>query len=214
MIYIYGDSYACPIHKIDENPDIVTWHKRLEERYLVTNKAVMGSGPEYAYGKYLQDEENFTDADKVIFIYSYSTRMNWFGLDPTSNCEIKFEKGQLNIMKWIREPTLQFIREHGKEIEYVCNHYNYNQKFDTSVYEKALVLKHIALSKRVKTYYMVVHPPDWQILQKYHSLMQNNEWFSLHYKPLSKISIDFSLRNHLNQKQHDLLYKEVFDFIE
>ena len=214
MIYIYGDSYACPIHKIDENPNIVTWHKRLEERYLVTNKAVMGSGPEYAYGKYLQDEENFTDADKVIFIHSHPTRINWFGLDPASQNEIKYRKGQLDIESWTKEETLQFIREHGKEIEYVYNHYDYNQKFDTSVYEKALVLKHIALSKRVKTYYMVVYTKDWQLLQKFHSLMENNEWFSLFFLPMMKFASEYDFRNHMNQKQHDSLYSEVLDFIE
>lgn len=214
MIYIYGDSYACPIHKIDENRDIVAWHKRLEERYLVTNKAVMGSGPDYAYGKYLQDEENFTDADKVIFIHSIPTRINWFGLDPASQNEMKYQKGQIDITKWTTEQTLQFIREHGKEIEYVYNHYNYNHKFDTSVYEKALVLKHIAQSKRIKTYYMVVHIREWQLLQKFHSLMQNDEWFSLYYKPLIKVNTDFNLRNHLSQEQHNSLYSEVLDFIE
>lgn len=214
MIYIYGDSYACPIHKIDENPDIVTWHKRLEERYLVTNKAVMGSGPEYAYGKYLQDEENFTDTDKVIFIHSHPTRINWFGLDTSYQNEIAYTKGQVRIEPWTKEETLQFIREHEDEISYVFNHYDFNGKFNTSVFEKALVLKHIALSKRVKTYYMVVMSRDWQLLQKYHSLMENNEWFSLFFKPMMKFASAYDLRNHMNQKQHDLIYRQVLDFIE
>ena len=214
MIYIYGDSYACPIHRVNENPDIVTWYKRLEERYLVTNKAVMGAGADYAYKEYLQDEENFTDVDKVIFIHSLARRMNWFGLNPFSQNEIKFEKGRTSVGEWAIESTLQFVRKHDKEIEYVNNHYDYNLKFDSSVFEKALVLKHIAQSKNVKTYYMVVHPRDWQVLQKYHSLMENNEWFSLYYKPLLNLNYDLNLRNHLSQEQHNSLYSEVLDFIE
>lgn len=214
MIYIYGDSYACPIHKQNEHPDTITWYKQLEERYLVTNKAVMGSGPDYAYQKYLDDEHSFTDADKVIFIHSFTHRMNWFGIDPKSQSQIKYWKGHIHLESWATKETVQFSANHSKEIEYLFNHLDYNKKLDSSVYEKALVIKHIALSKRVKTYFMVVDDFDYQRLQKFHSLMQNNEWFSLYYKPLTKTNKDFDLRNHLSQEQHNSLYSEVLDFIE
>ena len=226
MIYIYGDSYACPTHKHDENPN--PWYEQLEKKYPITNRAVMGSGPEYAYQKYMKDEKLFTSEDKVIFIHSYASRINWSGLaNPMWQNQIQADVsgllrsdgtiyGDVIVGETGTEETIKFFNEYQDEIKYVYHHYKYNDKISNSVFEKALVIKYIAQLKRIKTYYMVVSSKDWKNLQNYHSPMHNDEWFNLHYTPLlfkSEIP-PLELRNHLTKKEHNVLFRDVLDFLE
>ena len=70
-IIIFGDSFADPTDRCEENKQVTTWYDCLKHDYKITNHALSGTGPHYSFKEYYN------------FISSGAWYGGWMGEDKT-----------------------------------------------------------------------------------------------------------------------------------
>ena len=94
-IWIFGDSYADPNDKKEEDWDFIPWHKRLGK---VNNFAKSSTGPHYSLKELYKHYEKFTKDDHIIFIISGIERIHFY-VSKDYNSQIIPEDVMIDINK-------------------------------------------------------------------------------------------------------------------
>ena len=160
MISIYGDSFAAPNYNVD--PNLTSWYDQLAQHEDVSNYAIMGSGPQFSYSLYLKHLET---SDKVVFIHSVKHRLNWFGVDPKQQVNISYVDGKVELHGDKRlhavlgrdKPIKAFYELYKDDIFFHYHMLDYSGIMQNSFFEKGIVLKHVAETRKVKTIYFCLY---------------------------------------------------------
>ena len=95
-IIIFGDSFADPEDRRDENKDVTAWYEFLGQEYKIKNYALSGTGPHYSFKKYYNFISNveFKEEYICVFLLSGEGRIHYPGTNPQtlSNIHWNFEE--------------------------------------------------------------------------------------------------------------------------
>lgn len=108
-LIIFGDSFADPNDRVDENPDVKSWYEYLSEQYKVLNHALAGTGPHYSFKKYYDfiiDKNIKKDEYIVIFLLSGSDRIHFPNKGPAEMTYVNWDFDKKESW-WCGEATLK-----------------------------------------------------------------------------------------------------------
>ena len=70
-IIIFGDSFADPEDRRDENKDLTAWYEFLGQEYKIKNYALSGTGPHYSFKKYYNFISNVEFKEEYICVFLF-----------------------------------------------------------------------------------------------------------------------------------------------
>lgn len=126
-LWIYGDSFA----DINYVPDKTymdpqqTWPARLSQDISVVNRAVMGSGPDYAIQTLLDDLPNIHAEDSLLFVLSWPERLNLTDIhnDPQDQVELlnwaigRIPQKDINKLQFAQMIFLHYMTDQQSRLE-------------------------------------------------------------------------------------------------
>ena len=100
-IIIFGDSFADPQERNDENPNVTTWYESLGSDYDITNHALSGTGPHYSFKEYykfiteLYGKVSINEIKKEdyinIFLLSGEDRIHFPNMGPAEMSHVNWD---------------------------------------------------------------------------------------------------------------------------
>ena len=108
-IIIFGDSFADPVDRVDENPGVTSWYEFLSNQYTVLNHALSGTGPHYSFKKYYDfiiDKNIKKDEYTVIFLLSGTDRIHFPNKGPAEMNHVNWDFDKKESW-WCEEPSLK-----------------------------------------------------------------------------------------------------------
>ena len=243
-IIIFGDSFADPNERHDENPNVTTWYESLGSDYDITNHALSGTGPHYSFKEYynfITDNEikkkgstryELPEDYVTIFLLSGEDRIHFLNTlhHPHMNHirwdfdNKKSSAGRRGESGGEQEAYYKFYRN---EIDFMFLTMHDELKWSNFKNIGFLYMNSLLLNMKI----IVFCTFGIKILSKRGSFLDmvklNNPNFYLHPLELGHISkkefIDFgdegydyvdNRRNHLSQENHTILYENMKKFIK
>jgi len=221
MIYVFGDSYACPNYIMNKNDEYM-WTKKLEKKFKVINFALSGTGPHYSFKKFyeMMSKKMFDSDDLIIFIISGNDRIDF-----------KFENPQhITCIGWNQNKKIPYVDSNAQDsvkdyfnllYSEISFYFMTNEKeIEMSVYKNIGLL--FLLSKLLKIKTIVFYTSE-NLLYNFNSL--NDEKFYIYDKSLSNISgeeiFDYNgesifndfRHNHLSKQNHIIFYENLLKIL-
>jgi hypothetical protein len=230
-IIIFGDSFADPHERRDEQSNVTTWYDSLGSDYEIINNAISGTGPHYSFKEYynfIRSKEKKEDYIIIFFLsgedrldypnigsenmnhirWDFDKKKSWW----VENEDLKKEKSYYNIFR--SEIDFTFLTMHD-ELKW------FNFKNLGFLYMNSLLLN-------MKT--IVFNTFGIKVLSKMGTLdveKLNSPNFYLYPVELGRISheefIDLEVggydyvdnrRNHFSQENHTILYENIKKFLK
>jgi hypothetical protein len=232
-IIIFGDSFADPNERHDENPNVTTWYESLGSDYDITNHALSGTGPHYSfkeYYKFITDNEIKKEDYINIFLLSGEDRIHFPNMGPAEMSHVNWDFDK-RVSWWAEDSSLKkqkaYYEFFRSEIDFTFLTMHdelqwFNFKNLGFLYMNSLLLN-------MKT--IVFCTFGIKILSRMGSFLNlerlNSSNFYLYPVELGHISheefIDLesegydyvdNRRNHFSQENHTILYENIKKFIK
>jgi len=231
-IIIFGDSFADPNYRHDENPNVTTWYESLGFDYEIINHALSGTGPHYSFKEYY----NFISNDEkkedyiCIFLLSGEDRIAFPSTHPgeMSHVNWDFDKKESS---WAENEDLKkekiYYESFKSEIDFFFLTMHDDLKWSNLKNIGFLYMNSLLLNMKT----IVFCTYGIKILSGMGSFLDitklNTPNFYLHPLELGHISkkefidledegydyVDYR-RNHLSHENHTILYENIKKFIK
>tara|TARA_B100000949_G_scaffold58963_1_gene52088 strand:- start:168 stop:1016 length:849 start_codon:yes stop_codon:yes gene_type:complete len=135
-IIIFGDSFADPNERHDENPNVTTWYESLGFDYEIINHALSGTGPHYSFKEYY----NFISNDKkkedyiCIFLLSGEGRIDFPSMHPGEMSHVNWDFNKKE-SSWAESEDLKIGDKivHQLRNKYYCKEKIYYETFKSEI---------------------------------------------------------------------------------
>lgn len=231
-IIIFGDSFADPEDKSEENKDVIAWHEFLNREYEIINHAKSGTGPHYSFKEYYSfiSNKKIDFKDYIcIFLISGEDRIHFHGANPQSITHINWDFDKKKSW-WAEDKNLikekRYYENFKSEIDFLF--LTMHDELKWSNFKNLGFLHMNSLLLGLKT--IVFCTFGIKILSKmaYENFTKlNSSNFYLNSKELGLIAheefidieetdgydyVDYR-RNHLSQENHIILYDNIKNII-
>lgn len=206
---IFGDSFAAPIWK-NKQRHHWTWVNRLSTNYDTDNRAMIGTGPDYALEQFLQyTEENLhqTQNTCVIFVSSDAHRLN---LKDFWEKDIH----QVQIFgvadRSIPHPKHMFVRDLFRHLMTPGWSSKEQHKIASTVSSMSHLYKRVLFWPAVELY------PIYTQMIDLHMDLVDTGLFNISKRglPVNASGIDDDRVNHFEPKDHDIIYTQLCEWIQ
>jgi len=231
-IIIFGDSFADPKDRQDENKQITTWYEHLNHDYEITNHALAGTGPHWSFKEYY----NFISSDEkkedyiCIFLLSGEDRIAFPKASPSNITHINYDFDKKESW-WAENEDLKkekiYYESFKSEIDFFFLTMHDDLKWSNFKNLGFLYMNSILLNMKT----IVFCTYGIKILSRMGSFLDianlNSPNFYLYPVELGHISheecIDAEVggydyvdhrRNHFSQENHTILYENIKKFIK
>jgi len=232
-IIIFGDSFADPNYRHDENKQVTAWYEHLNHDYEITNHALAGTGPHWSFKEYynfIADHEIKKEDYICIFLLSGEDRIDFPNKGPGEMSHVNWDFNKKE-SSWAESEDLTkekiYYETFKSEIDFFFLTMHDDLKWSNLKNMGFLYMNSLLLNMKT----IVFCTYGIKVLSKVGTFLDveklNSPNFYLYPVELGRISheefIDLEVegydyvdyrRNHLSHENHTILYENIKKFIK